>query len=482
VKKKSLKLESNQRPLDISHTSTVECSATELLRVKSKNLVPYRGVEKLFHLHNEIIAAPRLLSMRLLDLSADFVRKINSLLAQPEASANIPKERLVGRISAVQSHLQSAEEIVCRTIAAHKKRSGEDRIVYITKSSRPVCIIGERTLKPAISEIDAEAVFCACSLAFVPFKQFTSAMYVESEPQLMEIDGTVSQAAIEVFEHSYRSYRGFACFLSVGDTNGNIYIIDAIRFREAVARLRLLKCSIPKIIHCRECVRRLHRDFKQLGCYRNYSLASGDIYIDWRIRPADAYMLQVLQNGVFRIAELHNKGERAERYEAGAEEELDGVEELLGRCNLRADRASLGRLLKLRRFLARSNNESEQYILTDAQAAALLRQMPRNTAELLGAAGRLSPIAKQHSSDLVMALEERKSFSIERLKRTGRRSRKREQPKTTDNECESSLSDGGSSLDLEALNMRQGEKKMRLDVEQGCIGEIEIVKGSKKKA
>lgn len=97
---------------------------------------------------------------------------------------------------------------------------------------------------------------------------------------LFEVDETLSKVFLCVYDHSYSSFDGFSCYFTIATQNGELYVLDAIKFRDSVPNMRLLKCGVQKIIHCRECVKRLVKDFGFIGCYRNFDIFSNKVYID----------------------------------------------------------------------------------------------------------------------------------------------------------------------------------------------------------
>ncbi|ADM12602.1 uncharacterized protein Eint_111020 [Encephalitozoon intestinalis ATCC 50506] len=355
--------------------------------------------------------------MNLLDLSVKLVEEVNLFLRQGRHSLDVLEmEKLVNKINEVQLLVKDSErnfKQILKEIEGEHARS--DSVVIVTKNKKLVCVLGEEIVKPRIESIDAEDSKCSHTPFFYEFKPFGSTVYVETLDQLLDVDKRITQAAIEVFDHTYRSYRGFSCLISVGDTEGCIYIIDAIRFRAAIPRLALLKCGVPKIVHCEQCVQRLLQDFKHIGCFRNYEISSDMVFIDWRIRPVPKFLLEVLCKGVQKIREMLERGVETRTY---CSKEIDEVEDIAVRYGIKSnnDNDILKALLKLRRFLAKNNDESVHYVMTDDQVVRLLRVKPDTQDKFLGEIGRLSPLARQHAMDFLLVFNGKKgSFQLQDL-------------------------------------------------------------------
>ncbi|AFN84084.1 hypothetical protein EROM_111020 [Encephalitozoon romaleae SJ-2008] len=354
--------------------------------------------------------------MNLLDMSIKFVEGINLFLRQESHDLNgLEIERLVQRIEEIQLLVKDSEDRFKRILESIEVEESirPDTIVAITKNKKPLCILGKEIVKPRIESIDAENIDCCHTPSFGEFKAFSSTVYVKTLDQLLDMDKTITQAAIEMFDHSYRSYEGFTCFISVGDAKGNVYIIDAIKFRAAISRLELLKCHVPKIIHCRACVERLLRDFRQVGCFRSYEISPKMVFIDWRIRPVPGFLLEVLFKGVHEIREMAASGVEMKVY---CSKEIDETKDMASRYGISEDEEILENLLKLRRFLARSNDESVHYVMTDDQVVRLLKAKPTTQEKMVEVLKRLSPLARQHIMDFILLFSgSKKSFLLKDL-------------------------------------------------------------------
>lgn len=354
--------------------------------------------------------------MNLMDLSAKFVKEVNMFVLR-NREANPVTERLVERIKSVQTLAKDAEDRV--RVVMEKLQIADvrkDKPFYITKGGTPICVVGKDIPKPRIEEIKMEKTGCEHCVSFRRFEPLAKVTYVETSKQLMLIDKNIEQAAIEVFSHTYRSYNGFICFITLYDMNGSVYVVDAIKFRNHIPSLRLLNCGVPKIVHCRECVRMILLDFKQLSCFRNYDMSPINVFVDWRIRPVDDFLLHILQEGAIKTVEQMNTGKAMEVFSPDQDEELIEINNITSRYGVSADNGMLRNLLKLRRFLAKSNDESTFYVMSDDQLIRLFSLRPKIERELSSMFKRLSPLARQHLCDFLLVLNgDRKEFSLQKF-------------------------------------------------------------------
>lgn len=356
--------------------------------------------------------------MDLLNLSTAFVRKTNLFLRQSNQKGmdkpQVVKD-LIDKIKETQACLENAKDRTSLIMRRLQNRSESPGKVFCVKNrGETICVVGERIQKPNLKEIVLERLECTHDVVFQKFKPFVRTVYVETASQIRLIDKSILQAGIEVFDHTYRSYNGFICFISLYDTNGNIYIVDSIKFRDVIPSLNFLKCGVPKIIHCRGCAEILLKDFKQLGCFRNYSVLPENIFIDWRIRPIPVFLLEILQKGVLKVTGLVNNHKEFELFcENGEPNELNRI---TSKYELSDDENILENLLKLRRFLARSNDESVYYVMTDDQLVRVFKSRPKTQNELSDVLKRASPLVRQHLMDFLHVLENsRERFSLQRL-------------------------------------------------------------------
>lgn len=246
------------------------------------------------------------------------------------------------------------------------------------------------------------------------FNEFKQYELVKTEQELRNIDQTLSNVCISVFDHDYRSYEGFACIIAVYVTSGVVYIIDAIKFRDIITDLRLLRHSVNKIIHCRKCVERLKKDFGEIQAYQNFDFPETKIYIDWRIRPLPSELIDIICTNLTMMVECLNDNLPAEVHYPSLEDEFLVFTEKYG---FPSNHEIAQNLFKLRQYLAKKNDESPNYIITDSQLCDLIVNNPTEIEEFDTLFQRMSPLLRLHAIDFLLILRRRsKAFSMAELK------------------------------------------------------------------
>lgn len=357
--------------------------------------------------------------MGLVDLAAEFVRQLNLFIRSADTSSTQTQrqiEDIKRRIAAIVEKTADAEakaamqlgKLICTAAPA-------SNIVYVRRDGLLKAIVSMSIPKPAICPVDKIRLECDCQHHDFPqFKTTKEYVYIGTEEALFAADQTFSGVCIQVFDHDYRSFYGFSCYLAVYTVDGLLYIIDAIKYREVIPRLNLLRCGVQKLIHCRRCARRLMCDFGDIGCYRNYDAPEKDVYIDWRIRPMNEIMAEVISDSMMEVVEKSNHGVTTEKYAMEDENEL---EEFTSKFGLPSGCPFLSEMLSLRAYLAKAFDEGVQYVMTDTQLLSILEHTPTTVTEFSDALPRMSSVMRLHAGDFLIVLRKRaKAFSLERLK------------------------------------------------------------------
>lgn len=149
------------------------------------------------------------------------------------------------------------------------------------------------------------------------------------------------EVGVSLFEHTYRSFQGFTCIISLA-TKDSIYIIDALSLRDAISEVLGLIFANPNIVkvfhNCSHDILCLQRDFGiyTVNCFDTYLAAkflrypnlqldhsvkfhfginnwdeSGKVQsesinqFDWRVRPVSDNMLIHAKNQVSYLTDLY---------------------------------------------------------------------------------------------------------------------------------------------------------------------------------
>lgn len=357
--------------------------------------------------------------MGLIDTTAEFVKRLNALVRDLDVrdeNAMAQVDVLKRRIAAIRDRLSGAEARAIVLIDKLCTPPKEDTdTIFVRKDGMLKAIISESIQKPQVEPVKKADHGCNCSHSHMGhFSEPSQYMYIDTEAQLLEVDAAFVQVCLLVLDHDYRSFAGFCCYLAVCTPEGMLYMIDAIKLRTTIPRLRLLRCGVQKLVHCRRCVERLTADFGRMGCYRNYDAAEKDVFVDWRIRPLNETFVGIASECIREVVEKSNMQITSEKYEASPRNELA---EYCERYQLPSDCPFLADLLKLRAYLAETYDEGVQYVMTDGQLHAVLESMPTTIAEFDAAFVRMSSVARLHAGDFLLILKKRaKAFSMERLK------------------------------------------------------------------
>lgn len=356
----------------------------------------------------------------LIDLAADFVKTLN--LAMP--SFDLKKieqleelQTLQDRITKIMMKLEKSEENASLLLDQLERSVYECRdVVYIRKDGALKGIISRDTVKPEIRPIQKLETDCNCTnyLDF-DFKEIQDYFIVETEKKLRELDDSLKTVILGVFDHDYRTYKPFTCIIAIYIPEGYVYLIDAIKFRFIIPELRLFKCGVKKVFASQYDVDRIIDDFGLIGCYCNFNTSPFEIVVDWRIRPINEVFISVIGDIMAKTAEKVNLKISTEIHIPQQKEPiLEFIDNFqLGNVNIE----TVEDLFKLRDYLARTNNEGAQYVMTDKQLFNLIVNMPSSLEELEALLGRMSPVLRLHAIDFLLIMNRKsKVFSLEELK------------------------------------------------------------------
>lgn len=358
--------------------------------------------------------------MALINLATEFTKTLNALIPHidtKDSTKVLIITELINKVSSCMKGLENTEEAISHLINLTEINKEECKdVVYLRKDGNLLGIISRDVIKPRIFPVKKLSIECNCLFSiersFLPFKE---CIVINTESELRSLDSELKEVVLNAFEHSYRTSDPFVCYISVYTPEGYIYIIDAIRFREIIPQLRLLKCNVMKVICSQFAAKCLIEDFGSVNCYRAFNIPESHYIIDWRIRPLNETMISVICEETAKGVEMLNLGLELEEY---CPNETDEVSEFMERFEINESQATLiEKLFKLRAYLARSFKESVQYVLTDSQLAKLISNMPTAVEEIESLFPYMSSVMRLHSGDFLIILKGKsKVFSIENLK------------------------------------------------------------------
>lgn len=356
----------------------------------------------------------------LMELAGEFVKQLNSAVEQFDTT-NESHVRLVsqlaGKMCEIMKACETSEEFINASVSKMEYSLKECRdVVYVRRDENIRAIVSRDVIKPSVNAASKICIKCNCpSAPLARFDESKGCTIVDSEEELRRLDKALESVVLGVFDHDYRSFEGFACFIGLYAQNGWTYIIDAVRFRDIIPQLRLLTCGVKKIICSQRGVERLVKDFGSIGCYQNFNVPDSNVFIDWRIRPLNEILCRIICNELVDAVEKHNLGLAVERHRIQPADEVSDFMDFFAVHE--SHKALVEDLVKLRMYLAKKNDESPQYVMTDTQLYQLVLNMPGDVDELELLLNRMSPILRLHASDFLLILNQKsKVFSLESLK------------------------------------------------------------------
>lgn len=355
-----------------------------------------------------------------MSLAVEFVKSLNSIISVVDITNKSDMddiEKLRERIIEVLKHLERSEEYVNTLLSRLESNSLREKreVIYVRIDGMLRAVVSPDMIKPIV--FPTAMLDNKCTHAFDcvrPFETLSGYSVVETEEELRRFDSSLETICLGVFDHTYRSFGGFSCYFAIYIPSGYIYIIDVIKFRDIIPHLRMLTCETKKVIHCQRCVERLIMDFGKIGCYRNFNIPENDLFVDWRISPLDETLVSIVCQDMQNAIEMINSGAALESH---VMETKDEVGEFAEKFNLPINLDILADLLRLRTYLARTNDESREYVITDTQIYNLIINTPSSIEELESVLGRMSSLLRLHAGDFLLALRKRAGpFSMESLK------------------------------------------------------------------
>ncbi|GBG29336.1 Exosome component 10 [Hondaea fermentalgiana] len=260
--------------------------------------------------------------------------------------------------------------------------------------------------------------------------------WVETETQLQEMCNALAgerAIAIDLENHSYRSFQGFVCLMQVSTRSAD-YLVDTLALRSKLHALNehFTNPSIVKVFHGADSdVVWLQRDFglylvslfdtgraARALSYPSAGLAYAlkrhvDLRVnkafqlaDWRVRPLPDDMFRYAREDTHYLLHVFDK-QRNELLEAGGVDMMrdvlrrsaevalatyakdtfnpDGFNKLLERRNLSLSQEQLSVLAAVygwRDTIARREDESVQYVLPDRMLLRVAQEAPASAADL----------------------------------------------------------------------------------------------------
>lgn len=380
---------------------------------------------------------------KLLELASKLVKTINQNTGEIlQGIKDYPEQHkiIMNKISALKNRIDEEKTsarldfIICKVTKSSQTKS---KTVKVIKNGEIVAIIADNTIKPEIkTHLEVLDIECKCTKIYQnanfclhKIKQINETSYFNSmigQPLL-----------IRLYKHSYRSFIGFTCFILIVSEN-ECLLLDTLVHRKIVHDI--FKCGTLKYFHCEDCYNQFTTEFCNIGCYEIMD-GCEIVYCDWRIRPYDIIMNQLIENDIeemindykhFYKSLLKTQADRAienkindasllvnETYNSSLVSQYESslytasscdfdyiADQFISYYNISHDSKLLvTELIKLRNFIAKSNNESVFYTMTDDQLCKLVCNQPQTKEEFLQCLTRMSALAREHVIDFLMLID-----------------------------------------------------------------------------
>ncbi|ORD98716.1 hypothetical protein A0H76_2022 [Hepatospora eriocheir] len=357
-------------------------------------------------------------------IAKTILSEINKVISEINANNGTSDDfkELITEINILTEKLKDSETNVRNLFELiEQENKTPDDAIYITENNQLRSIIPYNIIKPHIPEINKLESNCNCQKEHsFRFENLSDCVVIKDENMLIEIDSQLETVFIEIFGHYYRTYNPFICWMTLLDINGKLYIVDVLKFRMILPKLRLLNCGVDKIIHCRECVRYLERDFGKIGCYINLprEIKCDVSLFDYRIRPLNDIFINLMKSSVNdNVFEL-NSNISFEKYQGLEEKSIDDmIDDFNDKLDINYKIDNLDKVLQFREFLAKESNESQEFVMTDTQVLTFIESKPKTVKDFSVLFPRISHVLRLHATDLIL-IGSRKStgFSMKNLK------------------------------------------------------------------
>lgn len=300
------------------------------------------------------------------------------------------------------------------------ENNGEN-ITVVWENNGIKAILAENVKKPHISEITKFVESCNCMME-IDRQQFSldikSLNFINTEEDLQQLEKNVSTCVIEVFSHSYRTYKPFICWMGILTMEEDIFIVDVLKHKEALAKSSFFRCGIQKIFHCENCAKLVLEEFGDIGCFVNFSCVNETEYVDWRIRPINHLMTDIIVKSLLSTAEKVKDNASVERYSKNEDDEENAVEKFKENNYVRKNLPLLESFLAARHFLAKEYGESEEYVLPDEQLITLLETNVQNGNDVDMCLPRMSSTLRKYVTDFLILIrnKNKNKFDLETFK------------------------------------------------------------------
>lgn len=279
--------------------------------------------------------------------------------------------------------------------------------------------------------------------------------HITTEEACIEANTRISQESVigvDLKKHNFRSYNGFTCYIQVCTVDG-VYIFDMIALRNHSSILTFWeRTDIIKVFYKREekvewlkkdlnytvnssvdllslcgvpeSVNTLYSAIDKIG---GIKIRKEFLLIDWRHKPITEEILKELVNHVKYLlyistvlAKNTTEKQFVEMYKniSKSKRSSRSPEEFAQKYSLEVNESFL-KIFLLREFVAKQEDESIYFLMTDRQLATFIKEQPTSPEEVFNLFPNISPLFKSNINNFLNLLNTKPknaSFNISLLK------------------------------------------------------------------
>lgn len=366
------------------------------------------------------------MTKNILNLATDLVKTTNNQITNIYNEYKTDKskhQKLLDKIKELKSQFNE-NKISARIDLLICKLKNETKtnykIIEVVKDNELVALITDNMIKPNSEYRKSIGTKVDCkhtlnydldfgeNIDYIEIKDINELNNIQNEPAL-----------IKLYKHTYRSYLGFTCYILIITKKCN-YLIDTLKVRNITHDF--FGCETVKFFHCENCITFFEREFCDLSCVSIYNAETENkIYCDWRIRPLHNIMKTFIQKDIKfmkkdfekhklyclnKLQDILIKEKYTNDFVIFNEDIEIYAENLINHFNVaKENKIMIMECLKLRDFIAKSNDESINYVMTDAQLIKLIFTKPQDRDEFIECFGRMSALVREHIHDFIAIIK-----------------------------------------------------------------------------
>ncbi|WUR02311.1 exosome complex exonuclease RRP6 [Vairimorpha necatrix] len=253
-----------------------------------------------------------------------FINNLNKLIKKSN-DTKIDKEYfrdLLSKIREIKSIYKFDESLIYKEINTNEKNIDKQNVSMFVYNDEIVSIFSKTGKILQNKFIKDENLKCDHIFNFTINFKIDNIKMVDDSVSFNNMLSSLDFYLIDVFDHSYRSYNPYVCYISILSNSGFLYIVDVLKCRSLIIDSGLLTCKFQKIFPNIKIFKKLKIDFKNVTCYKigdyfynedfllfsTYKI-SPYTYIDWRIDNLQIYLKSYICDRILQFSKYKNNFE-----------------------------------------------------------------------------------------------------------------------------------------------------------------------------